>query len=103
MRTGLERYQSGAHRSVLNTWMQNAPDLGHPKILEELKGCLCCTSVEEVLELAEKIHDTLTDMYRTLASHAAIADERLLFESLADRQLAENRRLSRDAARLDMY
>ena len=64
---------------------------------------MCCTSVEEVLELAEKIHDTLTDMYRTLASHAAIADERLLFESLADRQLAENRRLSRDAARLDMY
>lgn len=103
LRAGLEGYQSGDHRSVLDTWMQNAPNIGHPKVLEELKGCLCCATFDEVRDLARRIHDTLADMYRSLASQAAIADERQLFESLADRQNAENRRLSRDAARLESY
>lgn len=103
LRIGLEGYESGDHRSVLNTWMQNAPNIGHPRILEELKGCLCCETFDEVLDLAGRIHSTLTDMYQSLASQAATADERRLFESLADRQRAENKRLSRDAARLESY
>lgn len=103
MRKGLEGYRSGDHRSVLNTWMQNTPDLGHPEALQEFRGRLCCTSVDEVLDLAERIHDTLGEMYRALATGAVIADERELFESLAERQVTEKKRLSRDVARLDSY
>ncbi|WP_043768277.1 ferritin family protein [Algiphilus aromaticivorans] len=103
LRSGLEGYKTGDHSSVLNTWMQNAPDLKHPHTLDDLKGCICCATFDEVLDLAGRIHATLTDMYRSLASQAAIADEGRLFESLADRQSAENKRLSRDAARLESY
>jgi hypothetical protein len=103
-RVGLERYdESDEHRSVLDTWLQNAPDLRHIKKLEELKGCACCTSMDDVMSLAGKIHETLGDMYRTLAVSAAIGDEYDLFNSLAEFQLVENRRLSRDAGTLEMY
>lgn len=103
-RIGLERYdESDEHRSVLDTWLQNAPDLGHIKKLEELKGCASCTSMDDVMEQARKIHETLGDMYRTLAVSDAIGDEYDLFNSLAEFELVENRRLSRQAGRMDIY
>lgn len=103
VRKGIEGYAAGDDRTVLDTWLQNAPDLKHPHLLEELKDCLCCTSVDEILEIAEKIHQTLGHMYRSLARETAISEEQELFESLAQYQEAEMRRMVRDTARLDIY
>jgi hypothetical protein len=102
-RVGLERYEeSGEHRSVLGIWLQNAPDLVHIKTLEALKDSASNASTNDVMEQAGKINETLGDMYRTLAVSADFGDEHDLFDSLANLQLAESRRLTRDVARLEM-
>lgn len=103
MAAGLQRYEAEPHGAVLDTWMENAPDLSHPEDLEALKRSVDCVSTEQALIVAERIHQTLIEMYRALARQAAMAEERELFESLASGQEAEARRLSRDAARLESY
>lgn len=96
MSRGLVRYTEGNAYNVLDTWLQNAPDLREPHVLEDLRGRLCCTTVEEVSAAAVKIHETLGQMYRQLA------DERELFDALAKFQNAETRRLVRNTSRMDM-
>lgn len=102
MSRGLVRYTEGNAHNVLDTWLQNAPDLKEPHLLKDLRSGLCCTTIEEVSAAAEKIHETLGQMYRQLADASTIADERELFEALAKFQNAETRRLVRNTSRMDM-
>lgn len=101
MRQGLTRYIEGDDRNVLDTWIQNTPDLEQPHVLEELRGRLSVTTVEEIAAAAERIHATLEKLYRELVEASEIDEERELFQSLADFQNAETRRLVRNTARMD--
>lgn len=101
MRQGLTRYTEGEVHNVLDTWMQNTPNLEQPHVMEELRQCLACTTVEDIAATAERIHETLERLYRELVEASAIDEERELFQSLADFQNAETRRLARNTARMD--
>jgi len=101
MRQGLTRYTEGDDRNVLDTWMQNTPDLEQPHVLADLRGCLAGTTVEDIADTAERIHATLEKLYRELVEASEIDEERELFQSLADFQNAETRRLVRNTARMD--
>lgn len=98
---GLDAYLHGDAHKVLNTWLQNVPDVEHPQVLETLRDRLNTASVEDVAETAEKIQETLGDMFSLLSEQAAIEGERELFASLAHYQNAEVRRLARDTARFE--
>lgn len=98
---GLDGYLHGDAQKVLNTWLQNVPEMEYPQVLENLRDRLSVASVEEVASTAEKIQETLADMFWLLSEQAAIDSERELFASLAYFQNAELRRLARDTARFE--
>ncbi|MBY8966649.1 hypothetical protein [Algiphilus sp.] len=100
-RKGLEGYIHGDAQPVLNTWLQNAPALEHPQLLDALRKDLDVASVDTVASVAEKIQETLGDMFRTLAAQADTDGVRELFSALAAFQAAEVRRLARDTARFN--
>lgn len=98
---GLDGYLQGDSKQVLNTWLQNVPELEHPQLLEHLRDRLNVASIDEVADTAEKIQETLGEMFWLLSEQAVIPSERELFASLAYFQNAEVRRLARDTARFD--
>lgn len=98
---GLDAYLHGDAQNVLNTWLQHVPEMEYPQLLETLRDQLSVASVEDVASTAEKIQETLADMFWLLSEQAAIDSERELFASLAYFQNAEVRRLARDTARFE--
>ncbi len=100
---GLKAYLDTAPAGLLATWSRTGPNLIQPKLLEELKTCLCCTSVADVTDLAVRIHATLGEMYDELVQAAEIDDQRELLASLRDHEEAETRRMVRDIGRFEAY
>lgn len=98
---GLRRYLDTAPPGLLSTWSRSGPSLPQPTLLEELKSCLCCTSVEAITELAVRIHTTLGGMYSELVELAELENQRELLTALCDYEEAETRRMVRDTGRFE--
>lgn len=98
---GLRDYLQTAPPNVLGTWSRSGPSLPQPALLEDLKSCLCCTSVAEITDLAIKIHSNLGDMYDQLVQCAEMDGQRELLEALRDHESAETRRMVRDIGRFE--
>lgn len=93
---GLRQYLETAPPGLMATWSRSGPNLKHPKLLEELKSSLCCTSVAEITGLAVRIHSTLGNMYDELVQSAELDEQRELLTALRDHEGAETRRMVRD-------
>ncbi|SDJ39306.1 hypothetical protein [Billgrantia gudaonensis] len=105
LQADLEGYlaEGGDHRGVLDTWFDDPHDFSHAPVLERLPSSIDCDSVQSVLATALTAHRTLQDLYAQRSELATGQDERQFFESLAQGQEAEVRRLARDMQRLEAY
>lgn len=98
---GLRRHLESASPAQLATWSRSPPHVPQPTLLDELKRCLCCSSVEELTDVALRIHRTLEDFYDVLGQAADLDEQRQLMIALRDAEQSETRRMVRDIARFE--
>ncbi|WP_163560813.1 2-hydroxyacyl-CoA dehydratase [Halomonas sp. NO4] len=103
MRDAMAAYLQDANDGLLNTWLIDSQEFGHPSVLDRIPRCLGCHDVQDVLANVMTAHQTLKDMYRLRAELAEVPEESELFTQLAEQQEAEARLQTRDLARLEMY
>ncbi|TFH87685.1 2-hydroxyacyl-CoA dehydratase [Billgrantia azerbaijanica] len=103
MREAMTRYLEDAEPNLLETWLIDSQDFGHPRVLERLPRCMGCRDVQDILANVMTAHRTLKDMYQLRAELAEVPEEAELFQRLAEHQDAEARLQTRDIARLEMY
>ncbi|WP_052367548.1 hypothetical protein [Algiphilus aromaticivorans] len=94
-------YLANTGEGLLDTWLRDSAQFGHPSVLQRIPKCLGCADVHDVLANALTAHRTLQDMYRVRAELAQVPEEEELFHQLAQQQDAEVRLQARDLARLD--
>lgn len=103
MRDAMESYINDANKGLLNTWLIDHQDFGHPSVLERVPLCTGCHDLHDILANVMAAHQLLKDMYLLRAELAEMPEEAELFQQLAAYQDAEARLQSRDIARLEIY
>jgi hypothetical protein len=79
----MDRYQHQAPASIMDTWVQFAPEESADAIIREMKS-RDSISPEEVFAFAGKLDAALTGMYRHLAENAESEEVRDLFSGLLE-------------------
>ena len=98
MQGGLNRFLETAPADVLNTYFRQVPDLEQPAVLESLRSCLCCASIDDAERADAEFHAHLRSMYQQLADLSETGPVLELFESLARNEDEETRRVARAIA-----
>lgn len=103
MRDSIATYLERADENLLETWLIDSQQFGHPPVLERIPRCMGCRDVYDVLANVLTAHQMLRDMYRIRAELAETPTEAELFEQLERSQEVEARLQARDLGRLEMY
>ena len=99
----MEKYESEAADSLLETWSDKCPDLDLPDTVTQLHSTLADKDTSEIIGQVIYFHGVLTDMYKTLAEEATNPSVKALFEQLSAMEQQETMRTVRDAQRLEDY
>lgn len=98
MQAGLNRFLETSAANVLNTYFRQVPHLEQPAVLESLRSCLCCATIEDAERADSEFHAQLRGMYQQLADLSETGPVLGLFESLVKNEDEEVRRVARAIA-----
>ncbi len=103
LQNAVQAYEADAADALLNTWLDQAPELKLPASLAELKIDLQQAEVMDIVQLTAKTHDYLIGIYRELSGLTAAESVREVFANLLELEHHEAMLTVRDAQRLEDY
>lgn len=85
-----KEYEATAPRAVSDAWFKNLPDLKHPDLTTHA-GLQPDMSVDEVLQLALRMDDTLIEIYQHIANTVVTTELRESVEAILEMEREEER------------
>lgn len=98
---GLARFLETAKPSVLEQWLRRVPDPPLADALSQLQPQLDTISIDDAAAVAAGFHTQLKAYFQQLADMSDGDEAIELFESIANAEDGELRRMERDTSRLD--
>ena len=101
LQNALDQYEANAPAAVLNTWFQFS---SCESKLDQLKSLFSDKNVstDEVIDQVLTLDECIMDMYRKTASEAETDEVREMFRNILEMEENEQRRIVKNAMRLDM-
>ncbi len=93
----MQRFEDGARKNILETWLQYAPSSNIEQLLSQCAGRRSDLNVDDVIKLAMCFDDALIAIYEETARESDDPRVRALFENLAEMETHEKQRFIRDA------
>lgn len=98
---GIQRFCDDASPALMQSWLDNVPELDALPVLEDVAGSHSVGSPEvDAIDLALAVDDKLIQAYEALAREAGTDSVRAVFDDLAQQQKTEQRRLQMASVRL---
>jgi rubrerythrin len=98
----LSKYEQGAARSLLQTWVQFGGEEVSDKVFHA-PPIRADMTIEEMIEAALTLDRGLVEMYRELAEETSIEEVRNLFNDLTEMEEAKARRYSKTLLDLERF
>jgi len=97
----LNRYEADAPTNILNAWFQFSPC---ERKMDQLKSLFTDKNVstDEVIDQVLTLDECIMDMYRKIATEAEAEDVRDMFKNILQMEENEQRKVVKNAMRLDI-